>query len=117
MTAELQKYIEFLKNQKTKANGDLKRAERSISRIDEKLADPEKAFKAEYGRGHKKVSRIVDGGEVVKKPVKTILVKKNSEGDEKLAEELAETLRDAGFSTSSRYHDDEEESEGFGFFK
>ena len=66
MNKEVQKYINTLKAEEVQVMGDIARMERSLSRVRQKLSDPEKSFNLELKRGSVRVKRIF-GEEVPKK--------------------------------------------------
>ena len=66
MNKEVQQYINTLKAEEVQVMGDIARMERSLSRVRQKLSDPEKSFNAELKRGSVRVKRIF-GEEVPKK--------------------------------------------------
>lgn len=82
MAPEIVKYVSHVEKQKKKALADLERAKRAILRLDEKLADPEKNFNYENGRGAKKVTRLFSGEAAPKRETKVILRKQETEPDE-----------------------------------
>lgn len=77
MSEQVSVYVKNLERQKKEVEGEIACRERTLSRINQKLQNPEKYLAEELKRGSVKVSKLF-GKEVAQKP-KTLL-KRKSEG-------------------------------------
>ncbi len=86
MAQELERYVEMLQDQKNKAESDIERIKRTLSRLDEKLKNPEAAFKFEFKRGHKKINQLVgkeETSKTIRRPRPELETKSKEDEDQK----------------------------------
>ncbi len=78
---EVQRYVQSLEKQKVRVEGEIALKQRSLSRILEKLADPEYYLAKETKRGAVKVSRVLGKETVAPKPKSILRPKSSVSGD------------------------------------
>ncbi len=106
----VENYRKTLEAQKKKALHAIKTAERTLSRIEEKLADAEASFQAEFKKGSVRAKKAA--GEEVKKSPKVKLIKKDLTETFEDKEEFDEFYKPVGGEAK----EEKKEKTSWGFF-
>lgn len=103
-------YRKDLEAQKKRTLHTIKTAERTLSRIEEKLADAEAAFKAEAKQGSVRAKKAM--GEKIERSPKVKLIKKDLTETFEDKEEFSEFYEPTG----GKAKEEKKEKTGWGFF-